>query len=75
MLGNLQCFPPTFISAGSDDSLIDDNKTFANKLKEPGVNVELFVGERMPHDYQIFLDLSPNIQLVYNAVARFVPKR
>jgi len=74
MYADVSCFPPTFISAGGDDPLIDDNKTFAEKLKNAGVTTEFFVAEGMPHDFQIFLGLSPDVEFVYAAIAGFVTR-
>ena len=74
MYGDVSCFPPTFISSGGDDPLIDDNKAFAKKLVDAGVKAELFIAEGMPHDFQIFLGLSPEVEHVYPAIAKFVSR-
>jgi acetyl esterase/lipase len=58
MYGNLHRFGPTLVVAGGDDPLLDDNRTFAQKLREAGnADVELRGYEGMPHAFYYLLGL------------------
>ena len=73
MCGDLSDFPPTMIIAGGYDILLDDNKTFADKLRATGNRrVDLLVHESMPHAYYYFLGLCKEEDEAYQAMAAFL---
>ena len=59
MYGELSGLPPSFVIGGTEDPLVDDNRAFARKLKEAGVETELHVHEGMPHAFYCFTGLIP----------------
>ncbi len=73
MLGDLRGYPPTFIIAAGQDILLDDNKVFAQKLRESGCKrVELLVHDAMPHAYYYFLGLAKEEDESYQAMSAFL---
>jgi acetyl esterase len=73
MYGDLIGFPPTMIIAAGYDILLDDNKRFAEKLREAGnTRVELLIHESMPHAYYYLLGLSKEEDEAYQAMAAFL---
>jgi acetyl esterase len=73
MYGDLIGFPPTMIIAAGYDILFDDNKRFAEKLREAGnTRVELLIHESMPHAYYYLLGLSKEEDEAYQAMAAFL---
>lgn len=74
MYGNLKNFPPTFMLIAGQDLLLDDNKQFAEKLKEAGNDVEVLIHEEMPHAYYYFLGLSKEEELAYQAFNKFLQR-
>lgn len=52
--GDLSGLPPTFVLVGTDEGLYDDSIRLADKLKAAGVDVQLEVGEGLPHIWPIF---------------------
>jgi acetyl esterase len=73
--GDLRGYPPTLIISGTADPLIDDNRAFAQKLRENGNDrVEHFVSEGMPHGYYFFPGLFKEGEEAFAAIARFLRK-
>ena len=73
MCGDLSDFPPTMIIAGGYDILLDDNRSFADKLRRAGNRrVDLLVHESMPHAYYYFLGLCSEEDEAYQAMAAFL---
>jgi acetyl esterase/lipase len=73
MCGDLSDFPPTIIIAAGYDIFLDDNQSFADKLRRAGNRrVDLLVHESMPHAYYYFLGLCREEDEAYQAVAAFL---
>jgi acetyl esterase len=71
--GDLRGYPPTLIVSGTADPMIDDNRAFAQKLREAGnQRVEHFIRERMPHGYYFFPRLLKEGDEAFAAVAAFL---
>jgi acetyl esterase len=71
--GDLRFYPPTLIVSGTKDPMIDDNRTFARKLRDAGnEHVEMFVREGMPHGYYFFPHLLKEGDEAFEAVTRFL---
>jgi acetyl esterase/lipase len=49
---DLAGFPPSYVTAGADESLVDAVTEFAEKARAAGVNVTLNVAEGMQHAFQ-----------------------
>ena len=54
LFGDVEGISPTTIFVGTHEVLYPDIMKFYDKLKENGVDVDLIVGEEMPHVYPIF---------------------
>ena len=59
MEGLFKGFPPTYISAGDAELIVDDSIVAAERLKEDGVDVVLDVEADAIHDYMIFTWWEP----------------
>jgi acetyl esterase len=71
--GELHEYPPTLIISGSADPLVDDNRAFAQRLRESGnQRVLLLVSEGMPHGYYFFPGLFREGDEAFKAIARFL---
>jgi len=76
MEADLQVFPPTFITVGTEDPMLDSASAFARKLEEQdGGHVELFVSEGMPHGFYFFPRLFHQEEEAYEAVRKFLQER
>jgi acetyl esterase len=72
---DLSGYPPTLVVSGTLDPMIDDNRAFAAKLRDAGVEAEGFEREEMPHGYYFFPDLLPQGDEALRAVGHFLNKR
>jgi acetyl esterase len=71
--GDLRGYPPALIISGTADPLIDDNRAFAQKLRQSGnERVEHFVSEAMPHGYYFFPGLFEEGDEAFRVIARFL---
>jgi acetyl esterase len=71
--GDLRGYPATLIISGSADPLVDDNRAFAQRLREVGnQRVEHFVREAMPHGFYFFPGLFTEGDEAFAAIARFL---
>jgi epsilon-lactone hydrolase len=57
LYGNLKGLPPLHISAGGNETLLNDTISFAEKAKQAGVDVTMRVDEGMCHCYPVFGNL------------------
>jgi acetyl esterase/lipase len=57
LYGDLKGLPPLFITAGGNETLMDDSIMFVKKAKEAGVNVTLRIDKGMCHCYPAFGNL------------------
>jgi acetyl esterase/lipase len=57
LYGDLKGLPPLHISAGGNETLLDDAVRFAAKAKQSGVDVKLRVDKGMCHCYPVFGNL------------------
>lgn len=69
--GDLRGLPPTCLIAGDEDALVDDNRAFAQKLRDAGVPVNFQVYEAMPHAFYCFSGLIPQEQKALEQMAGF----
>lgn len=71
---DLGAFPPTLIASGTHDPLIDDNRSFAERLRTAGRDVEHFVREGMPHGYYFFDGLFKEGDEAFAAISAFLKR-
>lgn len=70
---DLKDYPPTLIITGTADPLIDDNRAFAQKLREAGRQATHVVAEAMPHGFYFFPGVLKESEAAYAAIAEFLP--
>lgn len=68
LYADLTGFPPTFLQAGGDETLLDDSQMMAAALTSAGVEVRLDVFPEMLHSFQMMAGAAPEAD---NAIARF----
>jgi acetyl esterase len=72
---DLAGYPPTFVATGTHDPMLDDNGTFAAKLRAAGcADVEHFVREGMPHGFYFFPGIFRQGDEAFAAIARFLQR-
>jgi epsilon-lactone hydrolase len=59
LYADLHGFPPLLIHVGSDEMLLDDSTQLAERARQAGVNVTLFVGEGMWHVWHFVAAINP----------------
>lgn len=74
LYGNLAGLPPLHISAGGNETLLDDSTRFANKAKSAGVNVTLSVDEGMCHCYPVFGNLFRESKIALDEICEYLKK-
>ena len=70
--GDFRHFPPVLIQVGSNEMLLSDALTVAEKLKEAGCKVRLSVYEDMFHVFQMSGMLLPESQKAWSEVEKFI---
>ncbi len=71
-LGNLDGFPPTFLSVGSTEILLKDSLIFARNAAKAGCDVRLHVGKDMIHTYPLDLWDYPEAMAAFDEMELFV---
>lgn len=71
--GNLEGFPPLFVSVGNYEVLQDDGLRFAHKARREGAcKVTIEIGEKMPHVYPILFPAHPQSVKCWQALKDFL---
>jgi len=74
LLGEVGCFPPVLLFAGSEEVLLDDSAQLAKRLKAANVEVDFRLVKGMQHVWPM---LEPDLQesdRAVDAMARFVSR-
>jgi acetyl esterase/lipase len=61
-------FPPIYLQAGGDETLLDDSRMFAERATQAGVDVRLDVFPEMLHSFQMMAGRAPEAD---DAIRRF----
>ena len=70
---DLAGYPPTFLTAGTHDPIVDSARAFAARLDAAGVPSDGYFPEGMPHGYYFFPGVQePEGSIVYERVATFL---
>lgn len=72
VFGEFHGFPPVLIQVGSNEMLLSDALTVAEKLKEAGCKIRLSVYEDMFHVFQMSGMLLPESQKAWAEVEKFI---
>ena len=65
-------FPPIFLQAGGDETLIDDSRMFAERATQAGVEVRLDVFPEMLHSFQMMAGRAPEADDAIRRLAEWV---
>jgi epsilon-lactone hydrolase len=68
LYADLRGFPPIYLQAGADETLVDDSRMFAERAKTAGVEVRLDVFPEMLHSFQMMAGRAPEAD---EAISRF----
>jgi acetyl esterase/lipase len=68
LYANLRGFPPVFLQAGADETLVDDSRMFADRARQQDVDARLDVFPDMLHSFQMMAGNAPEAD---DAIARF----
>ncbi len=70
--GDLKGLPPLLIQVGSDEALLSDSTTFAERAKQAGVDVTLEVWPRMQHVWQFAASSLPEGRQAIERIGEFI---
>ncbi|MBZ9723670.1 alpha/beta hydrolase [Mesorhizobium sp. CO1-1-11] len=68
LYADLSGFPPVFLQAGADETLVDESRMFAERARQAGVETRLDVFDGMLHSFQMMAGRAPEAD---DAIARF----
>jgi monoterpene epsilon-lactone hydrolase len=68
LYADLKGFPPIFLQAGADETLVDESRMFTERAREAGVEVRLDVFPEMVHSFQMMAGRAPEAD---DAIGRF----
>ncbi len=71
LFGDMEKLPQTTIFVGTHEVLYPDIVKFYNKLKDNGIEVELIVGEEMPHVYPLYPGV-PEAKEAFNHIVEVI---
>lgn len=74
VFGDYHGMPPTLLTVGSSEMLLDDTLTIAGKIKAEGGDVKVIVGEGMFHVYPLFYQFSPKAKETFLSILSFIKK-
>jgi len=70
---DLTAYPPTFLTAGTHDPIVDSARRFAELLAAAGRDVEGYWPDGMPHGYYFFPGVqTPEGDIAYEKVRAFL---
>jgi epsilon-lactone hydrolase len=64
----LKGFPPMFLQAGADETIVDESRMLAERAKKAGVEVRLDIFPEMLHTFQMMAGRAPEAD---EAIRRF----
>jgi acetyl esterase/lipase len=69
---DLKGFPPLLIHVGTDEMLLDDSKRLADRAKQAGVDVNLYIYDQMWHAWHLFYRLMPEAKNAVKEIGSFI---
>ena len=69
---DLAGFPPIYLQAGGDETLVDDSRMFADRARQAGVEVRLDVFPEMLHSFQMMAGRAPEADDAIRRCAEWV---
>jgi monoterpene epsilon-lactone hydrolase len=74
LFASLSGLPPLLVLVGTSDLLLSDSERLADAAESAGVDVELFVGDGLPHVYPLMLG-TPEAALATTRIGQFLKAR
>lgn len=74
-LGDLEDYPPVFLSAGGAEVLMGDALLFADRAAKAGADVRLHIGKDMIHTYPLDLWDYPEAMEAFEEIADFLNRQ
>lgn len=71
LFGDFEGFPPMLIQVGTEEMLLSDSLSVADKAKEAGVKVKLTIYEGMFHVFQLAATILPESKKAWSEVGKF----
>lgn len=68
LYADLSGFPPVFLQAGADETLVDESRMFAERARQAGIETRLDVFDGMLHSFQMMAGRAPEAD---DAIGRF----
>src|SRR5262249_60251475 len=65
-------FPPIYLQAGGDETLVDDSRMFAERARQAGVEVRCDVFPEMLHSFQMMAGRAPEADDAIRRLAEWV---
>ena len=72
---DLAGFPPIYLQAGADETLVDESRMLADRARAAGVEVRLDVFPEMLHSFQMMAGNAPEADAAIAKLARWVRPR
>jgi monoterpene epsilon-lactone hydrolase len=72
LFGELSGLPPVLVIVGGAETLEDDARELARRVREAGGEAELLVATDMPHAYPLFAEYLPEAADAVSRMGRFV---
>ena len=72
LYADLKGLPPTYLQAGSNETLLDDSRMFAEQAKKAGVETKLDVFPGMLHTHQMMAGRAPEADDAIDRLAQWV---
>ena len=75
LYADLSGFPPVFLQAGADETLVDESRMFAERARQAGVETRLDVFDDMLHSFQMMAGRAPEADDAIGRLAAWVRPR
>jgi monoterpene epsilon-lactone hydrolase len=72
LYADLKGLPPIYLQAGTDETLLDDSRMFADRAKEAGVETRLDIFPGMLHTHQMMAGRAPEADEAIRRLAEWV---
>ena len=75
VFGDYKGFPPTLMTVGADEILLDDTRTIEKKIKAEGIEVEVISHEKMFHIYPLYYTIFPESKKAYKRILAYIGEK
>lgn len=74
LYADLKCLPPILVQVGSDEIILSDSTSFAEKAQAAGIDIQLEVWEGMQHEWHFAANFMPEAQQAVDQIGEFINK-